>query len=208
MDISGLGPSFIENVIKVHEVDSIKSLYGLSYRDLMRLDNMQDKSVKKILASIESVKGSRTLARFIYSLSIHHVGKRASKTIAEGLGKNYLEPTEESLIKLGLSSNVIKSYLEYMKVHKNEVDELEKILRPVMTIEDTNNKLKVCITGKLSIPKTEFAKLFPNINFVNNLDKTTDVLIYETKNSTKYNRASRYNITRLTEKEFKENYNE
>ena len=73
-----------ETILLLIKKDLIKSAYDifrLKYEDLINLPKMGDKSVKKLLASIDSSKNCE-LARFIYALGIKNVGKNISNILA------------------------------------------------------------------------------------------------------------------------------
>lgn len=81
MDIDGFGASYIE---RFHEEGMIKTLpdvYRLNYEAISHLEGFGEKSATKLKAAIDKAK-SNPLHRFLASLSIHHLGKKASKLIA------------------------------------------------------------------------------------------------------------------------------
>ena len=81
LNIEGLGDETILLLIKKDLIKSAYDIFRLKYEDLINLPKMGDKSVKKLLASIDSSK-SCELARFIYALGIKNVGKNISNILA------------------------------------------------------------------------------------------------------------------------------
>lgn len=83
MDIKGLSESTLEKFIELGWLTCFEDIYKLkSYAsEIMELEGFGEKSVKRLLKSIEMSKET-TLDRFIYGLSINLIGKSASKDIA------------------------------------------------------------------------------------------------------------------------------
>jgi DNA ligase, NAD-dependent len=81
MDIDGLGPAVIGQLLDNHLIHNIADLYYLKYDDLIKLDRMGDKSVKNLLNAIEESKG-RDLDRVIFGLGIDLIGSKAASILA------------------------------------------------------------------------------------------------------------------------------
>ncbi len=81
MDIDGLGKSIIERFFELGWVKSIPDIYRLDYNQIAELDGFGEKSASNMKASIEKAK-SNPIHRLLHSLSIHHLGKKASRLIA------------------------------------------------------------------------------------------------------------------------------
>mgnify|MGYP004518012087 CR=1 FL=1 len=90
LNIDGLSESTIEKFINLGWLNSIQDIYYLATHEneMKTLDGFGDKSVEKLLSSIEKSRNT-SLERFIYSLSISLVGKSASKMIAEAVDYNF-----------------------------------------------------------------------------------------------------------------------
>jgi DNA ligase (NAD+) len=80
MDIEGLGPAVIDQLIESGLVKSPSDLYKLSFDDILTLENKKEKSSKNIITAIESSK-SRELYRLIYALGIPHIGLKAAQLL-------------------------------------------------------------------------------------------------------------------------------
>jgi|WetSurMetagenome_2_1015567.scaffolds.fasta_scaffold01277_3 DNA ligase (NAD+) len=85
MDIEGLGPSLIEQLVSKGLVKSIPDLYGLNVEQLRELERMGEKSAENLIAEINASKG-RGLARLLTALGIRHVGERNARLLAEEFG--------------------------------------------------------------------------------------------------------------------------
>ena len=82
MDIDGLGPKIIEQLMKEGLVKDISDFYQLTALDLKPLERFADKSAENLIAAITAQK-QVDLARFIYSLGIRHVGEETAMLLAK-----------------------------------------------------------------------------------------------------------------------------
>lgn len=81
MDIEGLGPSLIEQLVERGLVKNIAGLYRLKREKLMNLERMAAKSADNLINAIDKSK-SRSLDRLLFALGIRHVGITAARTLA------------------------------------------------------------------------------------------------------------------------------
>ncbi|MFT5708805.1 MAG: DNA ligase (NAD+) [Oceanospirillaceae bacterium] len=85
LDIDGLGEKLIDTLVAKEMVIKLDDIYTLDKPNLMRLERMADKSVDKLLATIERTKHT-TLERFIYALGIREVGEATARNLAKEFG--------------------------------------------------------------------------------------------------------------------------
>ena len=92
INIDGMSEATIEKFIELGWLNGFESIYWLKdhYDEMIKLEGFGEKSVKKLLDSIEKSRNT-TLDRFIYSLSIPLIGKSASKTIAKYFEGDFTE---------------------------------------------------------------------------------------------------------------------
>jgi DNA ligase (NAD+) len=81
MDIDGLGKSIVERFQQLGWLRDIADVYRLDYEQVAELEGFGQKSAQNLKASIEKAK-QNPIHRLLHSLSIHHLGKKASKLIA------------------------------------------------------------------------------------------------------------------------------
>jgi DNA ligase (NAD+) len=81
MDIEGLGEKNVELLYSEGLIRNFTDIYGLRREDLIKLPGFAEKSAMKM---VDAVNRSRqtTLARFLYSLGIIHVGESAARLLA------------------------------------------------------------------------------------------------------------------------------
>lgn len=85
MDIDGLGPAVIAQLVAADLLHGPADLYRLKMDDIVKLERMGDKSAFNLLAAIERSK-TAGLDRVIFALGIRQVGKQAAKVLAETFG--------------------------------------------------------------------------------------------------------------------------
>lgn len=81
MDIDGLGRSIIERFFELGWISSLADIYRLDYEKIRELEGFGARSAENMKASIEEAM-NRSISRFLYSLSIHHLGKKVSQLLA------------------------------------------------------------------------------------------------------------------------------
>ena len=81
MDIEGLGRSTIDRFYALGWLHSIADLYRLDYEAISGLEGFGPKSAENLARSVENAKRN-PIHRLLHSLSIHHLGKKASQLLA------------------------------------------------------------------------------------------------------------------------------
>jgi len=84
MDIEGLGPAVIDQLVEKGMVRDVADLYRLELGSLVGLERMAEKSSQNLLDAVDASK-TRGLTRLLTALGIPNVGT----TAAETLGRNY-----------------------------------------------------------------------------------------------------------------------
>lgn len=81
MDIDGLGPSIVENLVSAGLVKSPADLYDITLEEVSVLDRIAEKSGSNLLAAIEKSK-QNDLSRLLFALGIRGIGQKAAKLLA------------------------------------------------------------------------------------------------------------------------------
>ena len=98
-DILGLGEKIVEKLLDVGLINDPADLFKLKVGDLRKLPGFDVLSEKNLLNSIQSRK-KITLPRFLYSLSIPHIGEENAKILAEFFKKKGNIEKPDDLIKI------------------------------------------------------------------------------------------------------------
>ena len=82
MDIDGFGKSIVERFYELGMVKTIADIYRLDYEKIATLEGFGKRSVENLKKAIDKAK-QNPIHRLLHSLSVHHLGKKASKLLAE-----------------------------------------------------------------------------------------------------------------------------
>jgi DNA ligase (NAD+) len=86
LDIEGLGEKVVDQLVDASLVRTIADIFRLDVATLSGLDRMGDKSAANLAGAIAAGRRT-TLARFIYSLGIRHVGEATAAALARHFGR-------------------------------------------------------------------------------------------------------------------------
>ena len=116
MDIEGLGPAVIQQLVESGLVRNPADLYSLRASDVAKLDRMGEKSSENLIRAIENSK-TNDLGKLIFGLGIRQVGEKAAKVLA-GHFKTMdalMAASEEELTEIddvgGITAQCIVEYL-------------------------------------------------------------------------------------------------
>lgn len=112
MDIEGLGPAAVENLVSAGLIKTPADLYRLKVDDLVGLDRMGQKSAENLVASIEKSK-SQGMARLLYAFGIRQVGQKAAQVLARQFGSldRLMTATQEELTQVSDVGGITADYL-------------------------------------------------------------------------------------------------
>ena len=85
MDIEGLGPAIMEQLINEGLLSRLDDLYTLKKEDIRDLEGKGDKSAENIITAIAASKDA-DLSRLLFAFGIRHIGQKAAKLLAQRFG--------------------------------------------------------------------------------------------------------------------------
>lgn len=85
MDIEGLSKATIERFMSMNWLNTLPDLYRLNFEEIEKLEGFGKKSADNLRAALEKAK-QNPIHRLLHSLSIHHLGQKASKLVAAEIG--------------------------------------------------------------------------------------------------------------------------
>ncbi len=214
LNIEGLGNKIVELLYEKKLVKSVIDLYFLKKEDLLKLEGFKEKKAQNLINAIENSKHTECW-RFVNALGIEHIGEVASKKICEKFGLNFISASKEDLLSIeGFGEEMANSFLEFMKVNKEKVLKLLKIIQPKEPQKKTTKEspLKgktVVITGTLSVPRNKLKEILEELGakVTNTVSKKTDFLICGEDPGKKYEKAKELNIKILYEEDLKKMIN-
>ncbi len=117
MDIEGLGPAILTQLLEGNLISTIADIYALEKEQLMKLERFAEKSADKLIANIEKSK-QNPLHRLIFALGISHIGQKAAKLLC-GKYKNIDEIENASVEEMesidGFGAVMAKSVYEFFE---------------------------------------------------------------------------------------------
>lgn len=121
MDITGLGPAIVDQLLENGLIDDAGDLYYLDYNHLVGLERMGDKSANNLLRAIEASKQNE-LRRLIFGLGIRLVGTRAAQLLAQRFGHldALIKATEDELLSVEeIGPKIAQSITAFFKEEQN-----------------------------------------------------------------------------------------
>ncbi len=85
MDIEGLGPAVVEQLVGQELVKDLSNLYELNVASLGALERMGEKSAQNLLDGLDRSK-EQPFDRVLFALGIRHVGATVARTLARTFG--------------------------------------------------------------------------------------------------------------------------
>jgi len=217
MDIEGLGPALIDQLVDQGLVKSLTDLYKLKVEQLQELERMGPKSAQNLVEGIGSSK-KQGLSRVLTALGIRHVGERNARLLAEEFGdiQALMAASEERLAQIpGLGPIAAKSIHGFFKGEAGiaiirELDQYGVDLTQPKSAESNvggsqfEGKTFV-ITGTMSrFSRTELEELVRRLGgkTSSSISHKTDYVLAGANPGTKLDKAKVLNIPILNEEEF------
>jgi len=122
MNIEGLGPAVVTQLIEAGLVRDVADLYTLSQDALINLERMGLQSSQNLLDAVAKSK-ENSLAQLIFALGIRHVGQRASRLLADHFGSmdRLQGATYEELIAVPeIGPRMTESVLSFFREDHNQ----------------------------------------------------------------------------------------
>jgi DNA ligase (NAD+) len=216
MDIQGLGPAIISQLLEAGLVRDAADLYYLKKEDLLKLERFGEQSASNLIAAIAAAK-DRPLERLLFGLGIRHVGERAARTLASHFGslEKLIAASEEELTSLpDIGPRIAESIREFFAEPRN-LAVLEKLKKAGVRMEaeraaaptgPLSGKTFV-ITGTLpGMTRQEAEELITRAGgkVVSSVSKKTDYVVAGEKPGSKYTRALELGVPVIDVTELKE----
>lgn len=122
MDIEGLGPAVLEQLVDSGMISSPVDIYYLQKDKLISLERMGEKSADNLLNAVEKSK-NKEFYRFIYALGIRHIGKGAAKLLVDtfpSLESIYSATVEDMANIDGFGTVMAQSVIDYFSIEQNK----------------------------------------------------------------------------------------
>ncbi|MFO7982672.1 MAG: NAD-dependent DNA ligase LigA [Desulfuromonadales bacterium] len=128
LDIDHLGEKTAHQLVSRGMVTSLADLYRLEPEDLEQLEGFAEKSARQLYEAICETREPR-LDRFLYALSIRHVGQRMAQTLARHFGtfEKLMEADRGDFEQLAdVGPEIARSLSRFFEENKDVIDDLQK----------------------------------------------------------------------------------
>ena len=223
LDIEGFGKKIVEDFWSLNFIRLPQDIFTLEFKKIEKLEGWGELSVSNLKIAIEKSKDI-SLAKFIYSLGIRHIGQENAKNLSRYFVsiKNFLKLCNPDLLMNeinsldeidGIGETQVESLIHFFKDKKNNkvVHELSKILNIQDFIEKKIDSFfsgkNIMFTGGFStmsrseaksLAETLGAKILSSVN--KKLDYLVIGLSKPTKN--KVDKAKELGVKIIEEKEW------
>ena len=219
MDIEGLGPAIIDQLVENGLIIDISNLYFLKRSDLIALQRMGEKSVDNLLDAIEKSK-KKSLANLIYGLGIRYVGLHTSEVITRSYSTldKFEKARLEALIEINeIGPKIAESIILFFK-EKENLAIIERLRSAGLNFnleEEKMRKEKVTqilagkqfvLTGTLKdFTRTQAKKIIIELGgrVTGSVSKKTDYVVAGEEPGSKYQKAQELDVNIINEEEFK-----
>ncbi|GHN42644.1 NAD-dependent DNA ligase LigA [Lactobacillus delbrueckii] len=215
MNIAGLGPKIVKQLIAKDLVHNVADLYYLTADDLSQLEHFKEKSINNLLAAIDQSR-KNSVELVLFGLGIDNVGRKAAQLIAQKF-KNMSKIASASVQELTAIDTIGMTIAESLTAYFQQ-EEAKKLLARLEEAgvnmdylgedgEAADNFFKgktVVLTGKLAhYSRAEFTKKLQALGakVTGSVSKKTDCLVYGEDAGSKLAKAEALDIPRLTEAE-------
>ena len=221
MDIEGLGPAVIEQLVNEKLIHSLADLYILKKDQISNLERMGEKSANNLLAGIEESK-QRAFWRLLFGLGIRHVGSRSAKILAQHFKAiDLLMEAEKAELEAipDIGPIVADSIISYFSNPANLslVNEFKQLGLNLSNHADQDETKESPITGKtfvitgtLAHRSREEAKRWVEEyggKVTSSVSSKTDYLLAGENAGSKLEKAQKLDILIVSEKELEERLN-
>ncbi|MGB9661098.1 MAG: NAD-dependent DNA ligase LigA [Moorellaceae bacterium] len=214
MDIQGLGPAIVSQLLEAGLIRDAGDLYYLKVEDLLPLERFGRQSAQNLIAAIEASK-ERGLERLLFALGIRHVGERAARVLAthfRSLDRLQQASLEELTSLADIGPKIAESLRAFFAEPLN-LQVLEKLRRAGVKTEvglepGTPGPLAgktFVLTGTLPhLTRQQATDLILRAGgkVAGSVSRRTDYVVVGENPGSKYDKARELGITMLDEEEF------
>ncbi|MCR4399042.1 MAG: NAD-dependent DNA ligase LigA, partial [Firmicutes bacterium] len=214
MNIEGLGPSLISQLLDSGLVKDVADLYYLKREDLLKLERMGEKSASNLVEAIRKTKDN-PLDRLVFALGIRHVGQKVAGLLAERFGsmEALASATEEELLSIpDVGGKIAASVVQFFR-QPQTTEVLKKLAGAGVRMSSEPRRRgptplegkRFVLTGTLgSMSRSDAESLIAELGgrVMSGVSKATDYLVLGADPGSKYQKALEIGTKILTEEEF------
>lgn len=215
MDIDGLGPAVLEQLVNEGLVKSPADLYRLKADDISSLERMAEKSANNLISAVEKSKENE-LYRLVFALGIRNIGLKAAKLLCENF------PTIDDIMNAKAADfETIDGFGEVMALSIENYFSLDSTKELIADLKSLGLKMKssapksvggifsgktFVLTGTLpTMKRSEASKIIEENGgkTSSSVSKKTSYVLAGEEAGSKLTKAQSLGITIISEEEFK-----
>ena len=215
MDIEGLGPAMLEQLLDADLIHNIVDIYNLDYEKVASLERTGEKTVENLKNAIEKSK-ENDLSKLLFALGIRHIGAKAGKLLSEHFGDIdvILNASAEDFEKIeGFGSILAQSAADFFSLNdtKEMIDRLKVLGVNTKSLKEVKDNrfagMTFVLTGTLpTYQRSEAAAIIESFGgkTSSSVSKKTSIVLAGEDAGSKLTKANQLGIKVINEQEFNE----
>ena len=219
MNIDGLGPAVIEQLVESGQIRDIGDLFTLEKANLVQLERVGEKSAENLINEIEGSKAA-SVEKVLFGLGILHVGENMAELLMDSFQSidNLASAALADVESIhGIGPRVAESIVNFFHQPSNQellsrlkaagLQWWKNLGKPQTTAPTLFAGKTVVLTGALSrMTRPEASERIKTLGgrVTSTVSQKTDFLIAGDSPGSKFDRANQLGVAILTEEEFLE----
>ncbi|MBR5223500.1 MAG: NAD-dependent DNA ligase LigA [Clostridia bacterium] len=215
MDIEGLGPAMLEQLLDADLIHNIVDIYDLDYEKVATLERTGEKTVENLKNAIEKSK-ENDLSKLLFALGIRHIGAKAGKLLSEHFGDidAILNASANDFEKIeGFGSILAQSAADFFSLNdtKEMIDRLKVLGVNTKSLKEVKDNrfagMTFVLTGTLpTYQRSEAAAIIESFGgkTSSSVSKKTSIVLAGEDAGSKLTKANQLGIKVINEQEFNE----
>lgn len=219
MDIEGLGPAIIDQLVEKNLIKDISDLYFLKRDGLLSLERMAEKSADNLLIAIKKSK-EKPFSNLTYGLGIRYVGVHTAEVITRHYPtlEKFKKASLEELIEINeIGPKIAESTILFFK-EKENLAIIERLGSAGLNFSQEEEKMRkekiaqilagkqFVLTGTLKeFTRTQAKEIISELGgrVTGSVSKKTDYVVAGEDPGSKYQKAQKLCVPIISEEEFK-----
>lgn len=215
MNIDGMGPAIIEQLLDKKMIKTIADIYQLTETQLMKLERMGEKSAENLVDAIEKSK-QNSLDKLLNAFGIRHIGLKTAKILAKKFSD--IDEMQNASYEEYISINEIGEIMAESLVKFFENEQTRDLIKKLKEagVNTNGNKQEVLdnrfegmtfvLTGTLpSLSRNEAMEIIERMGgkVSGSVSKKTTYVLAGEEAGSKLTKAEELNVNIIDEEEFK-----
>jgi DNA ligase (NAD+) len=215
MNVDGLGPSILENLMNADLIADAADLYALTVPQMAEMERMGEKSATNLVNAIAASKEAG-LGRLIFALGIRFAGAKVAGILGRTFGHmdRIREATMEELVQIpDIGPRIAESVVGYFSDHEH-LNLIEKLKNAGVRMDEPQprNKAPQTLIGKTFVLTGTLSSMGRDVagaeiekrggKVTSSVSRKTDFVVAGEEAGSKLTKANELGVRVLTEAEF------